>query len=72
MSRVEELQGWRWAKEVCLSVKETFKDWKGSLLTTLERGLVEKPEGYKIGVMKMIEIVRSVPDRSSAQIEPDE
>jgi hypothetical protein len=72
MSRVEELQGWRWAKEVCTSVKESVRGWKGSLLTTLERGLVEKPEGYKVGVMKMIEIVRSVPDTSVGQIEPDE
>lgn len=65
MSKIEELQGWRWAKEVCLSVKQSFKNWKPDLIATLERGLVEKPEGYKVGVSNMIALVRAVPDSQS-------
>lgn len=62
MSKVEELQGRRWAREVCESVKQGLKGWKGSLIQTLERGLIEKPEGYKAGVRQIIDLVRSVPD----------
>ena len=62
MSKVEELQGYRWAKDVCLSARQAVKGWKSALIQNLERGLVEKPEGYKVGVMSVIGIVRSVPD----------
>lgn len=62
MSRIEEVEGRRWARSVCESVRETVKDWKVSLLKTLEWGLVEKPEGYKVGVREYIDLVRSVPD----------
>lgn len=62
MSKIEEVEGKRWAREVCLSVRETVRNWRESLLATLERGLVEKPEGYKIGVQHYIDLVRSAPD----------
>lgn len=62
MSKVEYLQGWRWAKDVCLSVKQTIRGWKPLLIATLERGLLEKPEDYKGGVADVIALVRSVPD----------
>jgi len=62
MSKLEEIEGKRWAHGICLSMRETFKDWRGSLLKTLEWGLVEKPEDYKVGVKHYIELVRSVPD----------
>ena len=71
MSKVEYLQGWRWAKEVCLTVRQTIKNWKPELIATLERGLVEKPEDYKVGVADIIKVVRSVPDTPVA-IEKDE
>lgn len=62
MSKVEYLQGWRWAKDVCQSVKQSFKNWKPDLIETLERGLLEKPEDYKGAVSDMIALVRTVPD----------
>ena len=67
MSRIEEIEGKRWAHSVCSSVRETMKDWKVSLLSTLEWGLVEKPEGYKAGVQKYIDLVRSAPDTIKEQ-----
>lgn len=71
MSRVEELQGYRWAKDVCLSARQAVKGWKAALILALERGLVEKPEGYKVGVMKMIDIVRSVEDEEGREGTPE-
>lgn len=62
MSRLEELEGWRWAKDTILSVKQSTKGWKESLIKTLEWGLVEKPEGYRAGVSRGIEIVRACPE----------
>lgn len=62
MSKVEEVEGRRWARSVCESVRETVKDWKVSLLKTLEWGLVEKPEGYKVGVQEYIDLVKSASD----------
>lgn len=67
MSRVEELQGRRWARETCESLKHAFKGWKASLIQTLERGLVEKPEGYKVGVQEIIELVRGLPEGKAEQ-----
>lgn len=70
MSRIEYLQGWRWAKDICLTVKQTIKNWKPDLIETLERGLVEKPEDYKAGVFRAITLVKSVPD--DRKIEADD
>lgn len=71
MSRVEYLQGWRWAKDVCLTVKQTIKNWKPDLIATLERGLVEKPEDYKAGVFRAITLVRSVSDAQPAEADDE-
>lgn len=60
MSRVEELQGRRWAKDVCEATALDRVIGPDGLIKVLERGLVEKPEGYKKGVLEIIEIVRSV------------
>lgn len=72
MSKIEEIEGKRWAHNVCLTVRETWKDWKVSLLKTLEWGLVDKPEDYKVGVQKYIELVRSVPDAAPKNLLEDE
>ena len=70
MSKLEERDGWLWAKEVILSVKQTTRGWKATLLKTLEWGLVEKPEDYKVGVMRGINVVKACPDQPFA-IETD-
>jgi hypothetical protein len=62
MSRIEELQGRRWAKDVCEATVLDRVIGTDGLIKVLERGLVEKPEGYKKGVLEIIEIVRSVKD----------
>lgn len=62
MSKVEEIEGKRWAIGVCQSFRETMKDWKKTLLKQLEWGLVEKPEGYKVGVQAYIDLVNSASD----------
>lgn len=72
MSEVEKREGQRWARGICLSMRETFKDWRASLLKTLEWGLVEKPEDYKVGVQQYIDLVRSVPDTPVAVESDDE
>lgn len=63
MSEVEKREGRLWARSICESARETFKDWRASLIRTLEWGLVEKPEDYKVGVQQYIDLVKSVPDR---------
>ena len=60
MSRVEELQGRRWATEICEATARDRVIGAAGLIKVLERGLVEKPEGYKKGVLAIIEIVRRV------------
>lgn len=62
MSKIEEIEGKRWAHSVCSSFRETMKDWKSVLLRTLEWGLVEKPEDYKAGVQTYIDLVKSASD----------
>ncbi|WP_242176567.1 hypothetical protein [Pseudomonas sp. MONT-RG-20F-20-E-7-02] len=60
MSRIEELQGRRWACDVCNERSRDAVIGKAGLISLLERGLIEKPEGYKKGVLEIIEIVRRV------------
>ena len=62
MSRIEELQGRRWAKEICMSFYAELTVLGGyeRLIKKLQWGLVEKPEGYKIGVQEIITFVEDV------------
>lgn len=62
MSRIEELQGYRWARDICFAFADELRLPGGheSLLTTLKRGLVEKPAGYMSGVMQIIATVETV------------
>lgn len=60
MSRIEEIQGRRWACDMCNDRARDAVIGKEGLIKLLERGLVEKPEGYKKGVLEIIEIVRRV------------
>jgi len=62
MSRIEELQGRRWAKEICMSFYAELTVLGGyeRLIEKLQWGLVEKPEGYKVGVREIISVVEDV------------
>lgn len=60
MSRVEFIQGYRWAKEVVQTTGRRLTGGYAELIKLLERGLEEKPEDYKGGVREVIEIVRRV------------
>lgn len=59
MSRIEELQGIRWAKQICEKSTQDLRLTGGPerLLTILRRGLVDKPQGYAAGVLSIIHIV---------------
>jgi hypothetical protein len=59
ISRIEELQGRRWAKEICMLFYAELTVIGGyeRLIQKLQWGLVEKPEGYKIGVLEIITVV---------------
>lgn len=60
MSVIEERQGREWAFDMCNDRARDEVIGKEGLIQLLERGLVEKPEGYKKGVLEIIEIVRRV------------
>lgn len=60
MSRIEELQGRRWACDTYTAIARDAHIGPAGRIQILERGLVEKPEGYKKGVLEIIEIVRRV------------
>lgn len=68
MSRIEENQGITWAREICFEFGKELTKGNVALIQTLERGLVEKPEDYKKGVLKVIAVVRSVEYGKAGQV----
>lgn len=61
-NRVEELAGYRWAKETCFASAALLKLEGGhaKLLEMLRRGLVDKPPSYAEGVRKVIKLAEEV------------
>jgi len=68
MSRIEEIQGHRWAVDICQTNLTKMLGGKAALLKVLERGLIEKPAGYQRGVQRIIELVEAQPDEQAGQV----
>jgi hypothetical protein len=61
-NRVEELAGYRWAKDTCIDFGNLlgFDGGHAKLMEMLRRGLVEKPPSYAVGVQKVIKLAEEV------------
>lgn len=61
-NRVEELAGYRWAKETCFASAALLKldGGRAKLVEMLRRGLEQKPASYAAGVQKVIDIAEGV------------
>ncbi len=62
MSRIEHIEGARWARETCEQTGLLYSGRDGAerLVAMLERGTKGKPAGYSNGVREIIELVRGI------------
>lgn len=62
MSRIEEIEGWNLADELIKAGRQIdpILGGVGRVLENIERTAAERPESYRVGIQKRIEVERHV------------
>lgn len=60
MSRIEEIEGWNLADELIKAGRQIdpILGGVGRVLENIERTAAERPESYRVGIQKRIEVER--------------